>query len=194
MWLFPLFHVVSLEARSATQAEAAFNAAEFAAKFWDTTLAAALPNAADAAKLLAALRENPEQARDEFGRSVGLSRTYYFFVRGSGTIVTVDDKLLGVSLDENGTAADVLLVRGLVFGNAVRDATGLLNPSDFRNSQHFNDVARELNRLVESRVLPALTEEAAIGRAIQFVGCAEAASRAGEPLNLTTVPIEVRFD
>jgi predicted lipoprotein len=193
-WFWPLFHVVSLEARSADRKPAQFHAAEFAAKFWDSSLAAALPGAADAAKLLAALRENPQQAREEFGLSVGLSRKYYFFVRGAGTIVAVNDKEVGVALQDDGRQADVLFVRGLVFGNAARDATGLLNPSDFPNSQHFNDISTALNRLVEARVLPALNKRAEVGRPIQFVGCAEAEIQAGGQVQLKCIPLEVRFD
>lgn len=194
LWFFPLFHVVSMEARSASREQATPSAAEFAAKFWDTALAAALPDAADAARLLAALRENPELAREQFGRSVGLSRRYYFFVRGVGRIVSIDRTTVGVVLQNDGTDADVLLVRGLVFGNAVRDATGLLNPSDYRNSQHFNDISSELNHLVEARVLPTLNERAKVGSTIHFVGCAEVERRADGPVQLKTVPLEVRFD
>jgi predicted lipoprotein len=192
-WFFPLLHVVSLDEWSAKRGEAAESAAEFAAKFWANQLAAARPEAIDAAGLLKALRENPELASEEFGRSVGLSRKYYFFVRGAGRIVSVERSGVGIALDEDGSEADLLLVRGLVFGNAVRDAAGLLNPSDFKNSQYFNDISNELNHLVEAEVLPAL-DQAEVDRAIRFVGCAEVQNRAGQPLQLKVVPIEILFD
>jgi predicted lipoprotein len=194
LWFLPLFRIVSIETRSANRDQAGESAAEFAARFWDAQLAAALPTALDAATVLAALRENAEQAREQFGRSVGLSRSYYYFVRGVGRIVSVDRTAVGVALDDDGAEADVLLLRGLVFGNAVRDATGLLNPSDYKNSQYFNDISSELNRIVEARVLPALDEQAEVGLTIRFVGCAEIGSRADGAVQLKTIPLEIQFE
>jgi predicted lipoprotein len=194
LWFLPLFRIVSIETRSANRDQAGESAAEFAARFWDAQLAAALPTALDAATVLAALRENAEQAREQFGRSVGLSRSYYYFVRGVGRIVSVDRTAVGVALDDDGAEADVLLLRGLVFGNAVRDATGLLNPSDYKNSQYFNDISSELNRIVEARVLPALDEQAEVGLTIRFVGCAEIGSRADGAVQLKTTPLEIQFE
>jgi predicted lipoprotein len=191
-WLVPPFHLISLDEASANQGPVAESAAEFVEKFWETELAAALANAADAANVLASLRDDVRRAEEQYGRSVGLSRKYYFFVRGEGRVVSVDRTAVGVALTDDGEAADVLLQRGHVFGNAVRDATGLLNPSDYTNSQQFNDVSSELNRIVEARVLPALFEQSEIGRTVRFVGCAEAETRAGA-VQLKTIPLEVEF-
>lgn len=45
------------------------------------------------------------------------------------------------------------LETGPVFGNVLRDGTGLLDVNDFPNSQDFNALSSEINRRVEEQVL-----------------------------------------
>lgn len=188
-WVFPLFHVVPLREAEAEKRQAAFNAAEFAKAFWDERLMKSLDKAADASIVVSEI-SNPKKAREQFGRSVGLSEAYYFFLRGSGRVVSVTPKGIGVSLKETGDDAEVLLPTGLLFGNAVRDATGLLDASAFPNSQNFNDISTELNRIIETQILPALKEKAVIGRRIEFVGCAEVADEEKDLKPLCVIPIQ----
>jgi predicted lipoprotein len=192
-WFFPLFHIVRIDPSNPDQEQTAFNAAEFAKDFWTHQLTPALTSAAQADAVLAAINENPQQAREQFGRSVGLGRSYYYYLRGSGTIVSIDGQNVGVSVGEESKTADIVLPTGLLFGNAVRDATGLLDASEFPNSQNFNDISRELNRIVETLVLPPLKEQAKVGRRIHFVGCAEVRNdRDLKPL--TVIPLDVKFE
>jgi predicted lipoprotein len=191
-WRFPLFHVVPLKASHATQRQAAFDAAKFAEDFWVTRLTPHLDDAADATAVLAALAADPTEARRRYGRTVGVSRSAFFLLRGRGTIVAVDKRRIGVALEDDATAPALWLSTGPIFGNAVRDASGLLRTGDFSNSQHFNSLSAELNRLVEERVLPLLVKQASPGKRIQFVCCAETVGRTTEPL--TAVPLQVTID
>lgn len=139
-------------------------------------------------------REDPQSAREKFGRKVGVSRAHLFVLRGSGTIMAVDKKGVVVKLEDGGGDTDVVLRTGLLFGNTVRDATGLLDASDFPNSQHFNEISTELNRLVEARVIPKLKQRAAPGRKIQFVGCAQVSDDSAGAQPLTIIPLDVKVD
>lgn len=192
-WWMPLFHVVPLDKRQAEKKQAAFSAVEYAQDFWTRMLPSALENANDAVAVLAAARQDPQAARKQYGRSVGLGRTSIYFLRGNGTIVAVDKQGVGVSLQSATGPPDLVLQTGLLFGNAVRDSTGLISPSDFPNSQNYNDLSNELNRTVETLVLPALKQQAEVGRQVQFVGCAEVLSD-GDWKPLKLIPLEVHVD
>lgn len=192
LWFFPLFHVVR---RGTVPAGAAseFNATNFAQEFWDTKLTPAFDQAADAATVLAALRSDPKQAQSEYGHSAGLGRTVLYFVRGRGKVTAVNDKSIDVTLAEGSGQTDLTLQTGLLFGNTVRDATGLIDGSDFANSQQFNEISTALNQIVESTVLPALKKQAQVGRSIEFVGCAEVTSLPRDASPLQVIPVDVRF-
>jgi predicted lipoprotein len=194
LWLFPLFHIVRTDELQAARQLTAFDASTFAQSFWTERLTPSLAEAADAAELLAAFRQNAQLAREKFGRKVGVGRKRLFMLRGSGTISGVDATGVRVSIHNEGAEPDVLLRTGLLFGNTIRDASGLLDASDFANSQHFNDISTELNRIVEASVITKLKEQAAPGRKIQFLGCAELADGAGDVLPLKVIPLDVQID
>jgi predicted lipoprotein len=188
-WLFPPFHVVPLRDARQQQQRGVFNAATFAAAFWDNQLLPAAGQATLATEVLSALAHDPEAARKRFGHSPGLSAGCYFFVKGSGQITAIEKEGIRIALVGAEIKASVQLHTGLLFGNSLRDATGLLNISDFPNSQDFNDLSAELNRLVETRVLPELRERAAVGKIILFVGCIELTD-AATPEVFEVVPVK----
>jgi len=193
-WFFPLFHVVSRESLRAEKEQAVFRAADFVKEFWSAKLTPALVEAADARAVLAVLRESPEQGRTQYGRSVGLGRSSLYFLRGRGAIVSVDSKQIGVSLADATGDADIVLVTDLLFGNTVRDATGLLSGDDFPNSQQFNEVSTELNRTIELTIIPRLKQQAKVGAVIEFVGCAEVTNLPRDVTPLKVIPLNVSFN
>ncbi len=194
LWVCPLFHVVPLETARQHSADASFNAAAFVEKLWSERLLKSADRAVDAATLLSEIAEDAKAARAKYGRTVGLSSTCYYFVSGEGWVVAVKNDSVSLALRENDSNPDVVLKTGKIFGNAVRDGTGLLNVSDFPNSRDFNDISSEINRRIEERVLPPLHAKAAPGTKVRFAGCAEITG--GEtnvrPLHLVPLIAEVR--
>jgi predicted lipoprotein len=193
VWRFPLFRVVPLEQINDARRAAAFDAPTFAKEFWTTRLPTVFDQASDAATVVAALRDDLAQAREKYGRQVGVSRTAYYVLRGSGTIASVDKQGVRVSLAGNAPSPEILLVTGPVFGNAVRDATGLLPTRDFPNSQHFNELASELNRLAEQGPIRVLKERAKPGAAVTFIGCS-AVTTAADIAPLKIIPVDVTIE
>jgi predicted lipoprotein len=193
-WWYPLFHVVRLDELQTAKQQAEFDASAFTKTFWDKTLVPAFGDAQDITELLAKLDNAHKEARGQFGRKVGVGRTTLFFIRGRGAVTSVDKKGVGVSLTGNSRSPDIVLHTGLLFGNVARDATGLLDASDYPNSQQFNEISTELNRMIETRVIPILKKDAAAGKKVRFVGCAELSDTASQIRPLAVIPLEVRFE
>jgi predicted lipoprotein len=191
-WLCPPFRIVPLGEAEQRQLRGAFDAPAVARAFWDLKLLPATARAVPVAELLTALAQDPSRARQRFGRALGLSSTICFFVQGSGRITAMDKEGINVALDDVPAGTGVRLSTGLLFGNTVRDATGLLDVSEFPNSQDFNAVSAELNRLVETRVLPALRNHAAIAKTIRFAGCIEL-EEGPVPRALQVIPVKVEW-
>lgn len=191
-WLFPLFHVVPLKAAKAEKAAAEFNAEQFAETFWTNQLLPSLDKTVKADVLLAAIQSDPAEAKKKFSRSLGFSSTYFYFVSGTGRVVSVSDDEISLAITSGSTNAEVTLLCGLIFGDAVRDGTGMLNASAYPNSQDFNDISAALNHLVETRVLPGLREQAKVGSQISFAGCAEVDDEAMDLKPLKVIPIQTK--
>lgn len=194
LWRFPPIRIVRLADAAAAQQSQKFDARAFAEKLWTDRLMPAMSEAADAVEVVAAIEQDARAARERFGRSVGVSRGYFYFLAGEGVIVSAEGNKIGVALKEGREASDIVLAAGPIFGNAVRDAPGLLNASEFSNSQDFNAIAQELNRRVESEVIPRLKSEAQIGRRLHFVVCVEVRNEPADLKPLKAVPVSVKFE
>ena len=192
-WLFPLFHVVTMKTAMAEKIAATFNATQFAETFWTNQLFASLDKTVKADVLFSAIQNDAASAKKKFSRNVGLSEACFYFVSGIGRVVAVSDDEVSLAVTDGSTNAEVSLQTGLIFGNALRDGTGLLNASDYPNSQDFNDISAALNHLVETRVLPKLREQAKVGAKISFVGCAEVDDESTDLKPLKVIPIQTEL-
>jgi predicted lipoprotein len=189
-WVFPLFHVVPLKQAMEGKAAATFNAAQFAEKFWADTLLKSLDQAVKAEVLLPAIQKDAATAKKNFSRSLGLSESYFYFVSGTGRVVAVSGDEISLAVSDGAAQPEVSLQVSLLFGNTIRDGTGLLNVNDYPNSQDFNDISVALNHIIETRVLPNLRERAKVGAKIRFTGCAEVSDEATDLRPLRVVPIQ----
>jgi len=188
-WLFPLFHVVRLKAE---RAAAAFNATDFAETFWTNKLLPSIDKAVNAGTLVADIQSDPATAKKKYSRGVGLSDSYFYFVTGTGRVMAVSEDAISLAITDKATNAEVALQAGLIFGDAIRDGTGMLDASAYPNSQDFNDISAALNHIVETRVLPELRERARIGTTISFTGCAEVDDESSDLKPLKIVPIQTK--
>ena len=197
LWAFPPFHVVKSSQSHGVKADnnagAPFDAAAAATRIWTKDFPAAADKAGDLLQLARAVQSNPTLARTQHGRQSGLGATYYF-ARGKGRVLSREGSRVRVALDDANTLV-IELRLGPVFGNTVRDGSGLLNVNSFPGLQEFNALSGELNTLVETQILPALREKALPGTSISFTGCAEAPESlpaAGAPL-LVFIPIKAEI-
>lgn len=188
LWRYPLVRIRRL-ADSPTVA--AFDAQAFAERFWTDDLTPALGTAADAGEVMAAIRRDGAEACRSLGRSVGLSRTCLYLVRSAGTIVAVETAGCRVALD--GDAGEVMLATGLVFGTAVRDVTGTVDPASRTDSRELAAAATEINRLVQDRVIAPLTTAAKAGGRAEFVACGQVQGTlpVGKPWKLIPLRVSV---
>ncbi|MBC7783456.1 MAG: DUF2291 family protein [Burkholderiales bacterium] len=193
-WLVPPFRVVNLQAAHRQTFDATFNPSAFVEKLWTELLPKSVDRATDAASLLAAIQQSPTAAKTKHARSAGLGDTYYYFVKGDGRVVAMTKDGISLSFDPDGATAQVILETGNIFGNSIRDGTGVLDVSDFPNSQDFNAISSEINRRIEERVLPGLRGKAVVGAVVRFAGCAQITDEKTDlnPLRVIPLTAEVR--
>lgn len=170
---------------------AAFSAHEFAVKFWSEKLQPSLRSAIDVRVLYSCIEtESPTAAVKKHARLVGIGGTAYYLVSGDGSVSSVGDDSITLTLGQESKEV-LILDTGLVFGNAVRDGTGLLDLGQFANSEEFNAIASELNTIVESSVLPSVKKLGVIGAKLRFIGIAEITDSESDPRPLHLVPLKV---
>ena len=159
-----------------------FNAAEYARDFWDNQLFSVLDKAVDVKELIELFNKNMNEAIRRYGKAPGVSRSYAYLVRGNGKILTIAEDFLQVSIRDPQTNPDIKIALGFYIpGNAVRDASGLIDVSEFSDTMKFNEISGEINKIVVKEVIrPFLEEKPKVGKAISFFGATQVAQDAIE--------------
>ena len=163
-------NIQNLEDYSTKNNSKAFDAVIFANDFWEEGLAQSIADAPEIKMLLKYLNENPQEAFEKYGHKLGISNTWYLLLRGKGTIQSVENEYLIVSVDEN---TKIRIATDFIFGNAVRDGSGKVDISKFLNMTDFNNVSVILNKMVKEKVVATLRKSAVPGNKIEFAGAAE---------------------
>jgi len=160
-----------------------------AEKFWSDKLLAAAVEPVDVRTLMMALDADPARAMEQYGHRAGIGGNAVFLVKGAGVVEKIDASGVWLGVDAPKPLRAVLIL-GPIFGNALRDSTGLLSLNDF-NSFDFNALGAALNRLAEERVQPQLRNDASVGSPLAFLGAGELDDASAEQPILKLVPIRV---
>jgi predicted lipoprotein len=182
---FLVYHSIyfkSLEDVKEQQQREKFNAAQYAREFWDNQLPNVLNKAIDIKELIELFNTNMNEAVKSYGKAPGVSRIYAYLIKGNGKILTIAEDFLEVSIREPQTNPDIKIMSGFYIpGNAVRDASGLVNVSEFTDTMKFNEISSEINKIVVKEVIrPFLDKKPKVDNKISFFGATQVAQDAAE--------------
>jgi predicted lipoprotein len=183
--IFSVYHSIyfeNLEDIKQQRRKGTFNAAEYARDFWDNQLFSVLDKAVNVKELFELFNTNMNEAIRKYGKAPGISRIYAYLIRGNGKILTIGEDFLQVSIREPQTNPDIKITTGFYIpGNAVRDASGLIDVSEFSDTMKFNEISGEINKIVVKEVIkPFLDKKPKVGKTMRFFGATQVAQDATE--------------
>ncbi|GAB3947175.1 hypothetical protein GCM10028805_18940 [Spirosoma harenae] len=177
-----------LDERKATAVSGStFDATAYAEKFWTEKLLPSAANATDLGTLTTLLKTDKEKAFDQ-SHALGIGNIRYFLIKGEGKITNISSDDVTVSLNSGET---IKLATEYIFGNAARDASGLINITDFDNTMDLNNVSSALNAIIRNKVVPPVKAGAKPGATVKFVGAIELNKEHLHLDNLEVIPITV---
>lgn len=187
------FYFEDLRNKRAAEAGNMFDVEQYAKDFWDK-LGNKIETAGDAGQLLASLRLDMHKAIEEYStKTRDVTSTHFFLLQGQGKIVSGGEDGVLISLTEGGSAPEVLIATDLIFGNAVRDASGLVDSDDFEDSMDYNKVSEHINDIVMNEVIACFRDKAREGATVRFIGAAEIFEDDPKINPLRIVPIKLEF-
>ncbi|WP_346857817.1 DUF2291 family protein [uncultured Draconibacterium sp.] len=188
--LYFSFDIQKLNVHKAANTNIQFNAKEFAQNFWETQLTVCISNAPEISEVTKQLELNPEIVFQNYAHKLGISKTHYLFVKGSGTIESVEDEFL---LVRTGETTYIQVATDFIFGNAVRDGSGEVDINQFVNMTDFNNVSVALNKLAKEKVVSRLQKSAKVGMTIEFTGAAEINEENIDVITLRIIPVNAKL-
>lgn len=133
----------------------AFDAAAFSKKLWAEQMPAKMDSAIALSVLIDAITKSEADAFNKYTNALAVGNYRYALVKFEGVVTDVKEDEVLVSVKHNDSLLDVKLATEFVYGNAIRDASGLLQVKDYPNTSDLNNISEELNKIIRLSVLPA---------------------------------------
>lgn len=165
-----------------------FNSDETAKSLWEKELDKSIDKAPDLNTVISEL-ENPASFQ-KYGKKLGISKTNYILVNGRGKIVDKSDELLIIQTNEN---ESISIQIGHIFGNAVRDGSGIVDVNNFVNMTDFNNLSISLNKLVQKNVIDSKLKNISINSTLSFTGVMELREDQEIPSRLEIIPLKTQI-
>ena|ERR1700712_1311373 len=149
-----------------------FDAVKYAHDYVKNKLTPTLDKSPDVSELLNMLGTDPGKAFKTYAHAIGIGNVKFFMVKGEGVITSIDEN--DVFIKPNAPGSRIIKVATeYVFGNALRDASGLISINEFTSTTDLNNVSAEINKMVRNDVLPPFKGSAKVGDKVQFAGAIE---------------------
>lgn len=159
------------DARKATAEK--FDAAAYSKKLWDERLPARLDSAIELNYLIQSIQSNPDDAFSKYSNAMGIGNYRYSLVKLNAEVATVQEDDITLKIAHADSSIILKLATEYVYGNAIRDASGLLDIRDFTNTSDLNSISEELNKIVRSTVLPDFKKKVRQGDKVEVTGAVE---------------------
>ncbi len=169
----------------------AFDAQHYADSLWAGPLQASGQSAMALDTLLQLLYHDEANTFETYGNAIGIGNVRYFMVRVSGKVVAVNEDFIEVSPLTGEDKRPVFVDLEFIFGNAVRDASGLVDINSFENTMDFNEVSGAINRIIRDQVVPEVKAQAKVDGNISLIVALELNRQYLNIDTLRTVPVGV---
>ncbi|MEL1241512.1 DUF2291 family protein [Flavobacterium flavipallidum] len=140
--------------------------------------------------LIELFQNNPETAFKKYGNRLGIGNSAYFMIQSTGKILDIKDGLYTIADEKNGV---IYVDTKYIFGNAIRDASGLVKLTDFKTNAQFNKVSESLNHIVRDSVIPAALKKVKIGDSISFMGAIKLSRNQNLFKDITVIPTQIKL-
>ncbi len=170
-----------------------FDAVTFSKKLWDEKLPARLDSAVGFATLIEGLKANPTDAFERYSNAMGIGNYRYSLVKLTGTAAEIKENEIIVKMNHGDSLINVTLATEYVYGNAIRDASGLLDIKDFANTTDLNSISEQLNATVRNVVLPPFRKLVKQGDRIEATGAVEINKEHVRVTELELIPVRLKI-
>jgi predicted lipoprotein len=168
-----------------------FDAEKYARDFYTKKLHPRLDIAIEIGQLLTELKENPQKTFDKYSHALDIGNIRYFLVRGEGIISSKTDDAVAINLNNDPEKHNIRITTEFIYGNAIRDAAGLIRLDEFTNTTELNSVSESINRIIRKEVLPTFKGSAAPGKTVKFSGAIELNQAHVRLDSIEVVPIQL---
>jgi predicted lipoprotein len=150
-----------------------FNAAAFTKKLWDEKLPAQLDSAVELTGLIKAVAADANAAFEKYTNAMAVGNYRYTMVKTDAEVLQVNEDDVLIQLPFADSLLKIKVATEFVYGNAIRDASKLLQVKDFPITTDLNSISEELNKMVRTDVLIPFKKAVEKGDKVAVTGAIE---------------------
>ncbi|MDI9871946.1 DUF2291 family protein [Flectobacillus roseus] len=144
--------------------------------------------AVDLSQLLSSFAAKDHASVSKYGNRLGIGSSAYYLVKCQAKILEVQGYRLKVLTADN---RPLEIDTKFIFGNAIRDASGLVKLTDFKTTAEFNKISESLNTIIREKAIPDEIKTVKVGDTIDLVGAVKLGEKQEDLLNLSVLPIKI---
>lgn len=170
-----LYNSVTISKLSAFKntAPATFDAVAYTQLLWKNKMPGKLDSAVELSTLIKEVAANQQIALDKYGNALGIGNYRYVFVKAIVNVTDIKEDELQVQYQFENKVIDAILATEYIYGNAVRDASGLVTVKEFSNSDNLNGISEAMNDKIRKEVLPSFKKAIQKGQKVKIVATIE---------------------
>jgi predicted lipoprotein len=170
-----------------------FDAAALTKKLWEEKLPAKSDSAIELTNLIRAIEADPADAFAKHSNAMGIGNYRYSLVKATGVVAVINEDEIIVQVNHADSLMIVTLATEYIYGNAIRDASALVDIKDFTNTTDLNSISEELNKTVRGTVLPAFKKQVKQGDRIEVTAAVEINKEHIKLNNLELIPVRIKI-
>ena len=173
--------------------EEKFDAVSFSKNLWDENLPAKLDSAVELGTFIKAAQANPADAFSKYTNALGIGNYRYALVKVAGTVTDVSEDDINLQIKIGDSLMTAKLATEFIYGNAIRDASGLVDVKNFPNTMDLNNISEELNKMVRKTVLPPFKTSVKKGDKLIVTGAIEIHKEHIKWNELEIIPVKLQI-
>jgi len=170
-----------------------FDAGSFSKKLWEEKLPAKLGSAVDLAIFIKATQTNQADAFSKYTNALGIGNYRYALIKAEGIVTDINEDDIMLQLKLGDSLMKAKLATEFIYGNAIRDASGLVEVKDFPNTMDLNNISEVLNKMVRKTVLPPFKAAVKKGNRIIVTGAIEIHKEHIKWNELEIIPVQLQI-
>ena len=170
-----------------------FDAATYSKTLWEEKLPSKLDSAIELTDLIRAVERDPEDAFASHSNALGIGNYRYSLVKLTATAAVINEDEIVLQVAHFDSLLIARLATEFIYGNAIRDASGLVDIRDFTNTSDLNKISEELNKAVRAGVLPSFKQRIRQGDKIEVVAATELNKAHVNFNNLELIPVRLKI-
>ncbi|OBY61234.1 hypothetical protein LPB301_17350 [Polaribacter reichenbachii] len=182
-------YIKSLEEKLAEGTVIEFDAKSYVDGIWTLNLLPTFSTATNLNNFLNQLKQNPTATFEKESKSLGIGNIGYFKVKGEGTVLQVNENNVIIQSED----LKVEIETEFIFGNVIRDASGLFKINDYKETSDFNSISESINGRIRNDIIPSFKNKVQKGDVVTFSGAIELNKVHLDLNNLEIIPITLEI-